>query len=282
MATRYLIGKGELLTQPIDAPRMKPSPKVRPYSVSEAQQLLIPQLATANSVFAALPPEACPEDLVVARMALHPAFLAKSYFPKALLDQVGLASVGSRTVRLQPHQVTRRKAAGADGNAMVETTEIYVAGQRAAMRRFGVYAQGLTEDSPTGQQFAEFEMIAAMQPVDRIREAQMGSGRVFEVGLHLLPERPESMLRSLFEAYANKCGFQVNNEFAFLAGGLVFLALEGPPDGLEALARFSLVRVVRPMPSLRGVRPFTRGAGLAIPFHLPAGEVLGFFRETVS
>ena len=39
MATRYLIGKGELLTQPIDAPRMKPSPKVRPYSVSEAQQL---------------------------------------------------------------------------------------------------------------------------------------------------------------------------------------------------------------------------------------------------
>ena len=180
MATRYLIGKGELLTQPIDAPRMKPSPKVRPYSVSEAQQLLIPQLATANSVFAALPPEACPEDLVVARMALHPAFLAKSFFPKALLDQVGLASVGSRTIRLQPRRVTSRKGAGADGNAMVETTEIYVAGQRAAMRRFGVYAQGLAEDSTTGQQFAEFEMIAAMQPVDRIREAQVGSGRVFE------------------------------------------------------------------------------------------------------
>jgi hypothetical protein len=274
MTTHYLIGKGELLTQPIAAPRTKPGTKQRPYTLADAQQALLPEIASANSVYAGMPSEACPEDLVVARMALHPAFLAKSYFPNALLEQAGLASVGSRTVRVQPRRVLQQRASGSEGNSGIETTEIYVAGQRSAMRRFSAFALALTEDSPAAGQFAEIERIAAMQAVDRIRDTQLDGGRVFEVGLHLMPERSEAVLRGHFKTYAAQCGFQVKDEFTFAAGGLVFLALEGTPEGLGALAQFSLVRVVRSMPKLRGVRPFTRGASLAIPFHLPSGEPL--------
>jgi hypothetical protein len=55
MATRYLIGKGELLTTPIEAPRRKSGDKLRPYTLEEARKALLPEVAAANEVFATWP-----------------------------------------------------------------------------------------------------------------------------------------------------------------------------------------------------------------------------------
>ena len=90
MATRYLIGRAELLTYPIETPKKKPGEKAHPYTLAEAKQILVPQIDVANAAFQALPPKACADDLAVARLILHPAYLAKTFFPKLLLDQVGL------------------------------------------------------------------------------------------------------------------------------------------------------------------------------------------------
>ena len=108
MSTRYLIGRAELLTYPIDAPKKKPSDKAHPYTLNEAQKIIVPEIEIANSFFQALPAKACADDLAVARLVLHPAYLAKSFSPKLLLDQVGLASIGSRTRRIEPRRPTRR------------------------------------------------------------------------------------------------------------------------------------------------------------------------------
>ena len=106
MNTRYLIGRAELLTYPIEAPKKKPGSKAHPYTFSDARQVLLPAIESANTVFQTLPAKACVDDLAVASLVLHPAYLAKSFFPKLLLDQVGLSSVGSRTRRIKPrHQV---------------------------------------------------------------------------------------------------------------------------------------------------------------------------------
>lgn len=59
MATRYLIGRAELLTYPIEAPKKKPGDKVRPYTVAEAKQVLVPQIEAANAIFQSLPSKAC-------------------------------------------------------------------------------------------------------------------------------------------------------------------------------------------------------------------------------
>lgn len=48
MVTRYLIGKGELLTYPIDAPKKKPGEKAHPYTLEEARRALLPQIEAAN------------------------------------------------------------------------------------------------------------------------------------------------------------------------------------------------------------------------------------------
>ena len=216
-----------------------------------------------------MPPKACADDLVVARLVLHPAYLAKSFFPKLLLDQVGLSSVGSRTRRIQPRRQTQKKAP-----PEMETTELFVSGTRAAMGNFPAFARSLNEQMPVAEQFARIETFAAMTPADRLHLEGTNVGHVFEVGLHLPPEGDASDVRALFADYAKDCGFRVNGEFEFEAGRLLFVAVEGDATGLENLAQFTLTRVVRPMPHLRAARPVTRSMPLAVSFSLPSGEPL--------
>ena len=269
MVTRYLIGRGELLTHPIEAPRLNPGTKVRPYTLEDAKAALIPQIEQANAVFASLPTKACPDDLVVARMTIHPAYLAKSYFPKAMLDQAGLTSIGSRTVRIHPRRVTLKSAP-----EEAETTEFFIAGRRAALQHLPSFARMLTDDMTASQQFAEIESFAPMVAADRIRAIGGLEEQVFEVGLHLLPDSPQPDIRALFAVFAEDCGFQLNEEFAFTAGGLLFLAIKGPSANIGRLADFTMVRVLRPMPKLRGARPMTRSTPLAVEFSLPGAEPL--------
>src|SRR5574343_2037291 len=100
MTTRFLIGRAELLTYPIEAPKKKVGDKAHPYTLIEAKRLILPEIELANSVFQELPPKACADDLAVARLVVHRAYLAKSFFPKLLLDQIGLSAVGWRTRRI--------------------------------------------------------------------------------------------------------------------------------------------------------------------------------------
>ena len=232
MSTRYLIGRAELLTYPIDAPKKKPSDKVHPYTLNDAKKIIIPEIEIANSFFQALPAKACADDLAVACLVLHPAYLAKSFFPKLLLDQVGLASIGSRTRRIQPRRQTRRNTP-----PEAETTELFVAGTHTALQKFSNFARGLSEDMPVAEQFARIETFAAMTSVDRLRLEGAEIGHVFEVGLHLLPEGDAVDLRALFADYATECGFRVNSEFEFEAGRLLFVAVEGDAAGLEKLGK---------------------------------------------
>ena len=55
MATRYLIGSGELLAYPIAPPKKNPGEKAHPYTLADAKQALLPQIDAANEVFGQLP-----------------------------------------------------------------------------------------------------------------------------------------------------------------------------------------------------------------------------------
>lgn len=60
MSTRYLIGRAELLTYPIEAPKKKPGDKAHPYTLGEAQRIIVPEIEVANSLF-----RPCPRKLVL-------------------------------------------------------------------------------------------------------------------------------------------------------------------------------------------------------------------------
>lgn len=262
MVNRFIIGRGELLTFDIPPPPMVPN-KAHPYSLAQNQAVLIPQLMQAAEDIRLLPHEACPLDYAVVKLVLHPAYISKSFFPKALLREASLVSLGSRTVRCRPRIDLRLRAP-----EECDTTELFVGGKRSALYRFPALATQLREPSAEALQFREIETVSVMQAQDRLRPADPAT-RVYEVGLHLLPDQPVAVLQTLFAQYAQSCGFTVNTRLEFPVGRMLFVAVEGDRGGLAQLASFTLVRIVRPMPILRRARPIVRSSPVAIGFRMP-------------
>ena len=267
MATRYLIGKGELLTYPITAPKKQPGEKNHPYTLAQAQRALLPQIDATNQAFEDLPKQACPGDLAVAIVTLHPAYLAKSYFPRHLLQAANLESVGSRTTRIRPRNLATKNAP-----LEAETTQLFVAGKRSDLKAFRRMAANLDEQTAEGQEFKQIETIEPMLAEARLRPCRNEGVDVFEVGLHVPDGGNSEWVRGTFAQYAKTCGFKVNPDYSFDAGRLLFLPVEGDRSGLNSLAAFTLARVIRPMPQLRAARPMVRGQAVAVPFELPVME----------
>lgn len=268
MATRFLIGQGELLTYDIPPPPIKPD-KAHPYTLAEAKEHLVPRMLATALRMQRLPADAFPEDVAVAKIDLHPAYMAKSFFPKELLRVADLTAIGSRTIRVKPRKDVRKTAP-----PLCDTTQVFVAGTRAAFARLPSIAGELVDGTKPALQLTEIEAFDQMTVEDRIRGGITSNTRVFEVGLHLLPDHSAEELRALFTQFAVANGFDVNNEFQFPVGRMLFLAVSGPAAQIPKLAQFSLVRAIRPMPAIRGARPVARGTPVAVGFSLPTAAPL--------
>ena len=268
MATRFLIGKGELLTFDIPPPPMKAN-KAHPYGLAEAKAHLVPQITLSALEMQSLPSAACPAEIAVAKVDLHPAYIAKSFFPTTLLRQAGLTAVGSRTIRVRP-RVDLRKTAPPE----CESAQLFVAGTREAFARLSSFATQLSDNTREALQFAEIEDFGTMTAADRIRGTGQDAGGIFEIGLHLMPDQNVDILRKAFVRYAKSCEFEVNGEFDFPVGRMLFVATRGDGKQLERLAQFSLLRVVRPMPAIRGARPLVRGSPISVGFSIPTAKPL--------
>src|ERR1039457_4837424 len=137
----YLLGYGERLAEKLAPPKTNPVKK-DPYSFDEAKVRLAPRLTTVMEEVDALPAAACPHNEAVAVVTLHPAYLAKSYFPTGLLHAVGLEPIGSRARQIVPDKgakILREKKADKEKGHKEPTTvqhvssptaEIFVAGRR--------------------------------------------------------------------------------------------------------------------------------------------------------
>lgn len=264
---KFLMGRAELLTYHIDPPKRNPNPTCI-YTLVEAQDALFPEISATNEVFSKIPKLARPGDIVVAKMMMHPAYIAKSFFPNTFLREAGLISVGSHTVRAQPRKFHKKTISG-----QVETTELFVAGSISNFLSLQQTAARFTPDSGSAKDFSKLEHINPFTAADRIIEFGDKESGYFEVGLHLIPEY-EDAVRSSFLKYAISNGFKVYDDLVFTAGQLLFLPVKGDPSQLEKLADFTLMRVVRPVPKLRGTRPIWRGAPLSIGFSLPNQQPL--------
>jgi hypothetical protein len=266
--TNFLIGRGELLTHDIKGPRRKPGKK-EAYSLAEAVERLAPQFSATATVLDQLPPEACPADLGVARLMMNPSYIARSYFPGALLRGVGLESVGSRTVSVTPEKWTKK---GPPRNCT--TTELFVVGKRETFRNLDTWTRLVGSAADEALDLAHIERFAAFTPAERVAPFAGKNDTYFEVGLHLLPGDERAFVQPAFAKYAQELGFKIYSDLSFTAGNLWFIPVHGKRDAIDRLASFALVRVIRPVPKLRGMRPVPRAGGITVNCSLPAEEPL--------
>jgi hypothetical protein len=256
--TNFLIGRGELLTHDIKGPK-RGGEKAEVYSFSVAKKRLKPQLARAASDIDQLPDDACPRDFAVACFTLNPSYIAKSYFPTALLRAVGLEAVGSRTVTLTPEKWTRKGAP-----TECSTTELFVAGQRNVFRNLSEWTDFVEEGSDIALDLAHIERIISCPPDGRLRIYGDNPGLFFEIGVHLLPDEDPSFIRQAFQKFSKQAGVKLHIDLGFQAGNLWFIPAEGKKANIEKLATFSFVRVIRPVPLLRSMRPAMRANSVSL------------------
>lgn len=261
--TNFLIGRGELLTQDIEI-RKGGAPKKNPYTLAEARQALAPQIQAAAGALAALPESACPQDMAVARMTLHPEFIAKSYFPTGLLRANALRSVGSRTVTVTPRKWTKK-----GDPRPSSTTEIYVAGQRESFAELVRWVQQVSAGDNASAEIVRVEQFNAFSPQDRVKGLGSRSQRFYEAGVHLLGNEDSAFIQKALNQFAEEVGVTVHDRLALQAGSLWFVPVEGTHAAVQKFAQFSFIRVLRPMPQLRGLRPVHRSAPIPVSCQLP-------------
>ena len=266
--TNFLIGRGEMLTHDIKGPKRKPG-KAEVYSLQQAALRLTPQFTETSAALDSLPLHACPGDFGVARLTMNPSYIARSFFPVAMLRTVGLESVGSRTVRVKPEAWTKKGAP-----QECTTTELFVAGKRHAFRNLKDWTKQIEPDSDEALDLAHIEKFSAFAPEQRIASYGSHKDRFFEVGLHLLPDEGRLFVQRAFAKYAKEVEVKIHSDLGFIAGNLWFVPVEGKHANIERLSEFVFVRVIRPMPKLRGMRPVQRAGGVSVTCSLPTEQPL--------
>ncbi|BEL98752.1 MULTISPECIES: S8 family peptidase [Serratia] len=262
--TNFLIGRGELLTHDIPGPRRRMD-KSEVYTLAEAKQRLVPQVKSTIEAFDTLPSSACPNDYAVAKLTLNPSYIARSFFPSALLKDTGLESIGSKTVKITPDSWKRKIEV-----TEYPTTQIFVAGKRTSFTNLKKWIDELKVNSDEAIDFARVEQFQPYLPEERIVSNLPDNNSYFEVGIHLLADDGRDFIQQHFIKYATSLGITVHNELAFTAGTLWFLPVKGHITEINKLAKFTFVRVIRPVPKLRGIRPMRRAGGAEAQCILPS------------
>jgi hypothetical protein len=272
MAKRnFLLGKGERLAEDIRV-GSPPVDKVLPYTFNEAKERLAPMIDYVAAEIQNLPAEACPDDFAVATITMNPEFIAKTYFPSELFRSVGLETVGSRSRIIKPE-----KKSGDRDPIETFTTELFVMGKRSSFKRWSSTFESLDESEYGAAQITGIEEVSFQTPKQKLKiNPDAASQQVYEVVLHLDEKSGENRYLNQFKKYLNKRDLHPNFAKRFYAGGLCFLEMEASPSEREFIAEFSLVRVVRTMPSLRLLRPAIRTGGIdkSLKISVPTGVPL--------
>lgn len=258
----FLIGRGEMLTYPIPAPKGGGGGE-SVYSFEYSKAKLKPQFEAAAKSIDSLDASAYPDDFAVAKLVMNPSYIARSYFPEKLLRESRLQSVGSRSVKIKPEKWAKKAEP-----TTVSTTEIFVVGKRSAFRNLSNLVGTLEPGSKEAEDLTHIEQFSAVKPTDRIIDSGTEKSRFFEVGVHLLDGNHTDIQRA-FLSFAKKIGVRVHNELGLTAGGLWFVPVECERKALAKLAEFAFVRVIRPVPKMRGMRPIIRAQGPSISCTLP-------------
>ncbi|MFA6444239.1 MAG: S8 family peptidase [Sterolibacterium sp.] len=271
-----LLGNGQALVAPTDWPsggRSKPDV----YSLAETRAHLHPQLELFSQSAARIPPEAAPRGEVVGKVLVHPEYLAKSHFPAGVLRMANLRHVGSRSRTVQPRRRLRKR----DEDSPMFTAELLVAGSAADFR---LLDQLLMQSQAKGIQrdLSRIEEIGLMAASDRVRAiTRLSDGTVLlEAVLHA--EEDDDDIFSAFAMWAKRCDGRADLDRLITVDGLSFLPVHIPFGGVESLARFSHLRVLRSVQPLRSHEGALRSSGSGVGPSLPLeGAMTGDFRVAV-
>ncbi|MGF1878213.1 S8 family peptidase [Photobacterium frigidiphilum] len=259
----YLIGKAEVLTTLTPPPKMNPQGREL-YTLNEVVQRLQPQFFEVSNNLKELDHDLCPRDYSVTKLTLHPSYIAKGHFPKKLLREIGVHSIGSKATDVKPDRWTRK------GEPKTSpSTSLYITGKRSQLADFSDKLKGFTKDTPGAEDLAKVWSIEFIEPKSKIKNGDEFFEGFFEAGLQLIPGSSSEFIKTSFLSYARKLGFEPRADLAIEISNLWFVPVEGRKESLNKLAEHSFIRVIRPVPALRSFQPLVRNLPVTSSAKLP-------------
>lgn len=266
--TNYLIGKAEELAKITPPPKMDPQSRDL-YTIDEVVGRLKPQLEQVNQEFSNLDGSLCPRGYAVAKMTLHPSFIAKGHFPKQLLRDMGVRSIGSKATEVKPDKWMRK---GAPEKS--PSTSLFIAGKIENFVEFEKKLLGFTKESYAVQDLMKVWSFENIPAISKLKENNSSIPGYFEVGVQFIPGGTSEFIKQSFISYAHSLEFDIRDDLSLEVSNLWFIPVIGSPDKAVELARHSFVRVVRPMAPLRSFRPLVRSLPGSSKAKLPSAPPL--------
>ncbi|WP_417521001.1 S8 family peptidase [Marinobacter sp.] len=266
MPKNILIGYGETLTKKMPR-KFGGGEKSHPYSFTEAKTRLKEQLSQLVLQSRELDQRALYNGNLVAKLTIHPSYLAKSYYPKALLKKFKLTDIGSKPVSIKPRKPATKK----QKDKQLLTAAYYIAGTPQQFERiFGALDDAKLENG-IRDDVMKIEDLVIYDAQEKIRGDAGENETKYEIALH----SPASMgdVSQDFLNYLRLFNGEVRKTRK--VGELTFFSAEVPREQLRNVAEFSMLRAIRPMPKVRVMEPQIRRIELPNPsFELPDSDAL--------
>ncbi|WP_417784489.1 S8 family peptidase [Terasakiella pusilla] len=266
--TNYLIGKAEELAKITPPPNISPQSRDI-YTVEEVVGRLKPQLHKVNQELSELNTTLCPRGYSVAKMTLHPSFIAKGHFPKQLLREMGVRSIGSKAAEVKPDKWMRK---GEPEKS--PSTSLYIAGKIENFLDFEHKLQSFSKDSYAVQDLMKIWSFEGISAESKLKSNQSAVPGYLEVGIQFIPGGTSEFIKQSFLSHAHRLGFETRDDLSLEVSNLWFVPVLGDPENAVELARHSFVRVVRPMAPLRSFRPLVRSLPGSSKAKLPSSPPL--------
>lgn len=265
-----LLGYGETLTGEVKIKNGNGA-KNKPYTYEQNAPVIMRELQGVLRNIQALPNEVMPNGEAIAKITLHPAFLAKSYFPVLLFKKFSLKSVGSKSVKVRPRTIV-----GSRGKPKEEFSSacIYVSGKAKGFSDLYNAMHNNRLNIGQKKEIITFEEISFFEPGEKIKSIESSeNARKLEVALHT-PSSNDNVLRSFID-YAISCGATINENKIINMNGLTFMPIIANAKEAARVAEFSFLRAIRDLPSLRINNPvFTRTVTEDNSLELPKEKAL--------
>lgn len=245
-----LLGRGEALTSSSPIKRGSGDKKY-PYDLADIRKALAKPIERIETAMRELPPTAKPRGEAVFELTLHPAFLAKSYYPKKTLQQAGLRDVGSKEATIIPRKSTDPR----DDGKKQATATLFVAGNLRAVETFAAILQSDRAPEGVKKELLEIEDIAWRDGASRIIGdlPDDETSHLFEVVLHAGAD--EEDIVAAFASMAKMHSAKADVGRKIRIGGLTFVPVRATSSAMRKLSDFSFLRVARPMPPIRVALP---------------------------
>lgn len=262
---RRLLHGGEALRIDVEQTRGGGGDKFEPRTADQARDLLLPQITTVAQRAHDLPPQLRAPERIYLEATLLPNYIAATYFPTELFNQIEAVPVGSRaavgdyqTATRTTREGTRRIVftvpdSGIDALASLVESGGQTRTELQAFQEIRMFDQiGL----PTADEILRVpetdlpdEDAAPAPDSDAVAwEAVLHPSTISPTGA-ILPAEHATLTR-WFDLIESVDGL-IYRDFVSDVGGLTFVPLRAPLSAAARLSEFNPLRALRPMPIIR-------------------------------